>query len=129
MIDKNSVIRKSLQSDSYYKRHRQKARKDVRGPSTEISQGGSVREARQRKGLPPFQNIPLGFMNSLTPKGRARFQEDLTSGNYPAKHRSNKHRKRTSSKHSRHNEAADFLNDSKENFTDKLKKRINLSQE
>jgi hypothetical protein len=71
MVDKNSVIRKSLQSDSYYKRHRQKARKDVRGPSTELSHS-SVRQAKQKKGLNLFSHIPLSFMNSLTPKGRGQ---------------------------------------------------------
>ena len=95
MIDKDSIIRKSLQSDSYYKRHRQKARKDVRGPSTEHSQG-STKNIKQKRGLPPFQHIPLSFMNSLTPKGRARFREDSiklvpTNG-------SNRKRKRTSSR-------------------------------
>lgn len=65
MIDKNSVIRKSLQSDSYYKRHRQKARKDVnvRGIGTEHSQN-------KKRGIPIFQHIPLSFMTSLTPKRR-----------------------------------------------------------
>ena len=75
MVDKNSVIRKSLQSDSYYKRHRQKARKDVRGPSTELSHS-SVRQAKQKKGLNLFSHIPLSFMNSLTPKGRGQPKDD-----------------------------------------------------
>lgn len=138
MIDKNSVIRKSLQSDSYYKRHRQKARKDVRGPSTEHSQG-STKNRRKRYPIPPFQHIPLSFMNSLTPKGRARLRED--SLNLQKRDEHSYKRKRTASrtKPSNRNIYFETGEDKMSNLyfkdvhptshTSKLKTRINLSQE
>lgn len=67
LVDKHSIIRKSLQSDSYYRRHRQKARKEPQAPSNELSQG-QTKVLAEKKRNPAFSHIPLSFMASLTPK-------------------------------------------------------------
>ena len=77
------IIRQSLQSEGYYRRHRQKARNGVSSipSSTSVSKtpksGSVARQAKNSKKkkknrIPIFQHIPLSFMNSATPKMKKR---------------------------------------------------------
>ena len=79
--DDNQIIRKSLQSETYYRRHRQKARngdKKERNesaysshqrsitPTNKQNKGSASRKRRRkpRRGVRPFEHIPLSFMTS-----------------------------------------------------------------
>lgn len=97
-LDQDPIIRKSLQSEGYYRRHRQKARggNNVSVPSS-VSQSKTPKEgslARKKKSTkkraPAFQHIPLSFMNTATPKPkhnesnerRSSAKSKLDNGNF-----------------------------------------------
>lgn len=79
LVDQDPIIRKSLQSEGYYRRHRQKARNNISVPSStsqsKTPKGGSLvrkKKKKNKKRLPAFQHIPLSFMNTATPKPKKK---------------------------------------------------------
>jgi hypothetical protein len=78
LANQEPIIRQSLQSEGYYRRHRQKARNVPSLPSdssfSKTPKSGSVVPRKSKKnrksGIPPFQHIPISFMNTATPKPR-----------------------------------------------------------
>lgn len=97
LVDQEAVIRKSLQSEGYYRRHRQKARNNVSVPSStsqsKTPKGGSMvrNKKKKKKRLPAFQHIPLSFMNTATPKPKAKKFKERSSGKSTSTHNNNKY--------------------------------------
>lgn len=96
LMDQEAVIRKSLQSEGYYRRHRQKARNNVSVPSStsqsKTPKGGSiVRKKKKKKRLPAFQHIPLSFMNTATPKPKHNKSKERSSGKSTSTQNHNKY--------------------------------------